>query len=80
VTVLRLFGLILELLARAARAQSSVTASAPASVKPLSVVSPPPGTFEKPARDIAAKVVLLGSDRQQPAGPFEGELHVGECS
>jgi len=37
------------------------------------------GAAEKLAGDIAAMVVLLGSDRQQLAGPFEGDLHIGEC-
>jgi len=38
------------------------------------------GAAEKLAGDITATLVLLGSDRQQLAGPFEGDLHIGECS
>jgi hypothetical protein len=38
------------------------------------------GADEKSARDISAISVLLGSDRLHFAGPFEGNLHIGECS
>jgi len=37
------------------------------------------GAFENAAGDVTAIFVLLGSGREQQAGPFERDLHIGAC-